>query len=164
MKGLNQNAKKEIDYILNRTASLLLTDLRFSPSIMNSLHRSIGIIDTRDGKSNLIPFAPLLMCINIMRLWPKFKELVLNPFLNLPLFDAHKSMEIVHRYIDWGETCNSIAKGNGEFVTRNRIYNYQDADKMLFTLVILEYRMHILSIQMTPPSLGTVKATSSLSS
>ncbi len=132
----DSDSPQETQYMLERTAALVMTDLR---SVKQLGDAWVGI-RALDKDSLFIPYVPLLLSLNILRLWSRFQVTVIAPLLRIA---GPKSSDA--RFVDWDSTFKSIHQGESLVSYRSRECRPRSGTKEKQVLVgmVLEISSHL---------------------
>jgi hypothetical protein len=134
----------QIKYMLERTSALLLSDVR-KPNAYGTSRVSPASLRL-DHNSIPIPFVPLLLGMNLIRLWTSggrdlFSVLPESCSKDSDLRDGDCS------FVDWEETYGRLLKGGQVPALRDPDSDIRKSDGELFCKVANEFALHLGQIQ-----------------
>lgn len=127
--------------MLHRTAALLLTDVRTKD---DSNYTQTVAPRSIDGTSVLtIPYTPLLLSANVLRLWESFKTDVINIAASTIFRGSTNPHGLRPRNVNWSKTCESFATGQNQYILTESTSSGKNKNWLFLENIIKEYYMHI---------------------
>ena len=131
-----------INFMLERAATLILTDFRSSN---NSVYTAtVGINDSAENDSDRIIFHKIsLIGLNILKSWMDFQKYVLNHLEKFITSSSNKSDNLPKsKNINWSQTFENIYNGNEKIIFKKTEKSVLDIDYFFLYQVFLEYHIH----------------------
>ena len=154
--------QEDVKYMLNRTAAILLSDHRNTSSKEGTVS-GVGIKQLKkEQDAQLVLLAPLLLSLNVSRLWDQFNKIVISKLKKVFDNSNHLIQSRRPKNINWNDTFENLAEGIEKVEFNKTEDGHNEEEKNILFLIIIEYQSHIdlllshLADQSIPPQMVQV--------